>query len=63
MVDRLEALGGEVLDEVLTAQTGQETVWGENQGCLDCHQTTATKLKVGLKYTNLFDTDEKCSCV
>lgn len=47
MVDRLEALGGEVLNEVLTAQTGKKTAWGEKQGCLDCHQTTATRLKVG----------------
>lgn len=37
MVDRLQALGGEVLNEVLTAQTGKKTVWREKQGCLDCH--------------------------
>lgn len=35
MVDRLEALWGEVFNEVLAAQTGKKTVWGEKQGCLD----------------------------
>ena len=35
MVDRLKALWSEVLNEVLTAQTGEKTVWGQKQGCLD----------------------------
>lgn len=47
MVDRLEALGGEVLDEVLTAQTGQKAVRGEKQGGLDGLQScTSTSYRL-----------------
>lgn len=44
MVDRLEALGSEVLNEVLTAQTGEKAVWGEKKACLDQRYN----LKLGL---------------
>lgn len=62
MVDSLEALGGEVVNEVLTAQTGQKTVWEEKQGCLDLHYIKATQPKVELKYKNFnfITADEKC---
>lgn len=62
MVDRLEALGGEVFNEVLTAQTGQKTVWGEKQGCLDCHQIKATKIKVFKKNMTLSQMMKSVTC-
>lgn len=46
MIHGLQALGGEVLNEVLTAQTGEKTVWGERQGCLDHNYKAKSYTKI-----------------